>query len=41
MSYTENAQKIANSITLATSYLDDEQAETVTNLFPLWESGVA
>lgn len=41
MSYTENAQKIANSITLATSYLDDEQAETVTNLYPLWEVGVA
>lgn len=41
MSYTENAQAIANSITLATSYLDDEQAESVTNLYPLWESGVA
>lgn len=41
MSYTENAQKIADSITLATSYLDDEQAETVTNLYPLWEVGVA
>ena len=40
MSYTINAQKMANSITLATSYLDDEQAETVTNLFPVWESGV-
>ncbi len=40
MSYTVNAQKIANSIILATSYLDDEQAETVTNLFPVWESGV-
>ena len=40
MSYTENAQKIANSITLATSYLDDEQAETVTNLYPLWETGI-
>lgn len=40
MSYTENARKIANSIMLATSYLDDEQAETVTNLFPLWEVGV-
>lgn len=40
MSYTANAQKIANSIILATSYLDDEQAETVTNLFPVWESGV-
>ena len=41
MSYTENAQKIANSITLATSYLDDEQAETVTNLYPLWETNTA
>lgn len=40
MSYTANAQKIANSIILATSYLDDEQAETVTNLFLVWESGV-
>lgn len=40
MSYTANAQKMANSIILATSYLDDEQAETVTNLFPVWESGV-
>lgn len=40
MSYTANAQKMANSIILATSYLDDEQAETVTNLFPIWESGV-
>lgn len=40
MSYTVNAQKMANSIILATSYLDDEQAETVTNLFPVWESGV-
>lgn len=40
MSYTVNAQKIANSIVLATSYLDDEQAETVTNLFPVWESGI-
>lgn len=41
MSYTENAQKIANSITLATSYLDDEQAEAVTNLFPFWEPDTA
>lgn len=40
MSYTANAQKIANSIVLATSYLNDEQAETVTNLFPVWESGI-
>lgn len=36
MSYTENAYRVAESINLATSYLDDEQAETVTNLFPLW-----
>lgn len=41
MSYTENALKIANSITLATSYLDDEQAESVTILFPLWETDTA
>lgn len=40
MSYTVNAQKIANSIALATSYLDDEQAETVINLFPVWKSGI-
>ena len=40
MSYTENARRKARSIELATSYLDDEQAETVTILFPLWESGV-
>ena len=40
MSYTENAQRIANSITLATSYLTDEQAGTVTVLFPLWQVGV-
>ena len=40
MSYTENARRMADSITLATSYLDDEQAESVTDLFPLWESGV-
>ena len=41
MTYTEKAQIIANNITLATSYLDDEQAESVTVLFPLWEVGVA
>ena len=40
MSYTANAQRMADSIVLATSYLDDEQAETVTNLFPVWEIGV-
>lgn len=41
MSYTENARRKAQSIELATSYLDDEQAESVTELFPQWESGVA
>lgn len=40
MSYTENARRMADSITLATSYLDDEQAESVTDLFPMWASGV-
>ena len=38
MSYTENAVKLAQSISLATSYLDDEQAETVTNLYPVWQT---
>ena len=38
MSYTEKAVKIAESIQKATSYLDDEQAESVTNLFPFWEA---
>ena len=37
MSYTESARAIANSINLATSYLDDEQAESVTILFESWE----
>ena len=41
MSYAENARRKAQSIELATSYLDDEQAEAVTELFPQWESGVA
>ena len=41
MSYAENARRKVQSIDLATSYLSDEQAETVTELFPLWESGVA
>ena len=41
MSYTENAMRIVNSITLATSYLDDDQAESVTILFPLWLTGTA
>lgn len=41
MSYTINAQKKLAAIHMATSYLDDTQAESVTILFPLWESGVA
>ena len=40
MSYADKARKLVSSIRLATSYLDDEQAESVTDLFPLWESGV-
>ena len=40
MSYVEKARRIMSSIQLATSYLDDDQAETVTNLFPLWEEGI-
>ena len=41
MSYTEKALQIAQAIQLATSYLPDEEAETVTILFPKWESGAA
>lgn len=41
MSYTENAQKLKNSLDLAVSYLDDSQAESVTDLFPLWEVDTA
>ena len=40
MSYTESAQAIADSITLATSYLTDEQADSVTNLYKEWAEGV-
>ena len=32
---------MVHSIRLATSYLDDEQAESVTDLFPKWEPGTA
>ena len=32
---------MVHSIRLATSYLDDEQAESVTDLFPLWEPDTA
>ena len=41
MSYTENAQKLKNSLDLAVSYLDDSQAESVTDLYPLWEVDIA
>lgn len=40
MSYVEKAQLIRQKLDLATSYLDDEQAELVTELFRLWESGI-
>lgn len=40
MSYTANAERMRQKMNLATSYLDDEQAESVTELFPQWESGV-
>ena len=38
MSYTQNAIRKVQSITTATGYLTDEQAETVSDLFPVWES---
>lgn len=41
MSYTANAERMRQTLNLATSYLDDEQAESVTELFPQWESGTA
>jgi len=41
MSYAENARRRRQRIELATSYLSDDQAETVTDLFPEWETGTA
>lgn len=41
MSYIENARRLRQKLDLATSYLDDDQAESVTELFPQWESGTA
>ena len=41
MSYTANAERMRQTLNIATSYLDDEQAESVTELFPQWESGTA
>ena len=41
MSYTANAEIMRQTLNLATSYLDDEQAESVTILFPIWETNTA
>lgn len=41
MSYTANAEIMRQTLDLATSYLDDEQAESVTILFPVWETDTA
>ena len=41
MSYAERARRLRERINTATSYLDDEQAESVTDLFPKWEPGTA
>lgn len=38
---TETAEQLAENIALATSYLDDEQAETVTALYPYWDVDIA
>ena len=36
MSYTANAEIMRQTLNLATSYLDDEQADSVTLLFAIW-----
>lgn len=41
MSYYNNAVIKANLIQTAIGYLPDEEAETVTALFPAWEEGKA
>ena len=41
MSYIENARQLRQRIDTATTYLSDDQAETVTELFPLWEANTA
>lgn len=41
MSYYNNAVKKANLIQTAIAYLPDEEAETVTALFPDWETDKA
>lgn len=41
MSIIEKARQMRAKLDLATTYLDDEQAESVTILFPLWETNTA
>ena len=41
MSYTANAEIMRQTLGLATSYLNDEQAETVSTLFEEWQVGVS
>ena len=41
MSYYDNAVAKANLIQTAIAYLPDEEAETVTALFPIWEESKA
>ena len=38
MSYTEKAQAVRTVLNLATSFLNDDQAETVTILFEEWQT---
>lgn len=40
MSYVEKARQLRERIDTATNYLNDEQAETVTELFPEWGVGI-
>ena len=41
MSYAENAEVLKRNIRTAVAYLDDEEAETVTELFDAWDAGVS
>lgn len=41
MTYSEKALIIAEAIRTATGYLPDDQAETVTVLFPKWKADTA
>lgn len=41
MSLIERARQMRAKLDLATTYLDDEQAESVTVLFPTWETNTA